>query len=338
MKKLLATLGALALLLAALLGALVLLVVLDLPEPGRGSDVESVPPVPRSLNLFQREDVGDAFAMTYGFVDHGRRRHDVTFHVSKADHAAAVRQFGANLERLSATANERSCESVKTWLDDAHSRYRGRLECEPVEGGVKYTTRGVPDDLFASVTARMASVYREELAGAAQEVGFTVDGDVLSVDHAAVVAWNRPYLEEAFEALDQARDGYDAQDTLGLFVAFVQEIAYEVPPTEWYDKLIAGLWVPAEVVVNNRGDCDSKADTFCALYSQIPDTRMIVVEVPGHALIGVRVPPLPGQRTVRIGNDEYVLCEVAGPGKVVPGHSVTVEGHFEYTRIDGPGG
>ena len=111
-----------------------------------------------------------------------------------------------------------------------------------------------------------------------------------------------------------------------------QEIRYEVPPNEQGGRQTLGFWVPTEVLVNHHGDCDSKAVTFCALWRAFA-TPMILIVLPHHVLVGVAMPPGPGEQFVRVGNRYYVLCEVAGPGKFAPG-TRAVEGSFRYLAID----
>jgi hypothetical protein len=119
---------------------------------------------------------------------------------------------------------------------------------------------------------------------------------------------------------------------MGLLVAFLQELRYEVPPDRVGQRDIFGFWVPAQVMASGEGDCDSKAAAFASLWRDRPSS-VIVILVPGHALVGVEARPGPGERFVRLGNRYYVPCEVAGPGKIPPGQS-GISGSFEYVAID----
>jgi hypothetical protein len=55
--------------------------------------------------------------------------------------------------------------------------------------------------------------------------------------------------------------------------------------------------------------------------------------VPGHALVGVEEKPGPDEAYVRLGNRYFVLCEVAGPGKIPPGRA-SISGSYEYVLIE----
>ena len=53
--------------------------------------------------------------------------------------------------------------------------------------------------------------------------------------------------------------------------------------------------------------------------------------------MGVEGTPGADEAYVQIGNRYFVLCEVAGPGKIPPGGS-RISGSFEYVMIEPAGG
>jgi hypothetical protein len=115
----------------------------------------------------------------------------------------------------------------------------------------------------------------------------------------------------------------------------MQELKYEVPPERIGRRDVFGLWVPEQVMTDGKGDCDSKATTFAALWRH-RRPRIVIILVPEHALVGVEGKPGPGESFVQIGNRYYVLCEVAGPGKLPPG-TKSISGSFDYVAVDSVG-
>ena len=105
-----------------------------------------------------------------------------------------------------------------------------------------------------------------------------------------------------------------------------------MPPPVELGRHILGFRVPTAVLVRGAGDCDSKSATFCALWRHLP-RRAILILVPGHALVGVEGKPRADEAYVRLGNRYFVLCEVAGPGKIPPGGEA-LSGSFEYVMIE----
>jgi hypothetical protein len=294
-------------------------------------------------NAFRRSASAEAYDLEYGFVDHQGESVDVSCRVLRRDHERLVARFGYAERDLEAAALARQ----QAFADD-ELRRRGlapyfRIEVGPdqvrsVSAGPEAWTGlrpGRVQELLAAVQALRADVVRlrDTLEPALyKERGFRLEGRDLFVDYPALVQWSAPALDACARALRWAGAGYGDREYLGLFTAFVQEIRYEVPPDVQGGRQTLGFWVPTEVLVNDHGDCDSKAVTFCALWRAFA-APMIVVVLPRHVLVGVAMPPGPGEQFVRIGNRYYVLCEVAGPGKFAPG-SRRVEGSFRYLAVE----
>jgi hypothetical protein len=165
-----------------------------------------------------------------------------------------------------------------------------------------------------------------------KERGFILANHRISIDYAGVAARSRRALSDCFQALEQAGSGYNQRQFLGLVVAFLQEVRYELPPDVIEGKRTLGFWVPTEVLVNDHGDCDSKSAVFAALWRSL-DAPMLFVSLPQHMLVGVEVKPGPGEKYVLVKNRYFVLCEVAGPGKSHPGER-EVSGSFEYVLME----
>jgi hypothetical protein len=165
--------------------------------------------------------------------------------------------------------------------------------------------------------------------------GFLLRGDELRIDYAPIVLRNITTLHNCFESIERSAPNYQNQDLIGLYLAFFQEIRYELPPDKIDKREIMGLYVPTEVVIHDHGDCDSKSLAFSAMIRSLK-IPLIVIRVPGHVLVGVESRPGPNQKFVRLGNRYFVLCEVAGPAKLFPGEegSTRVQGNFEYTLIE----
>jgi len=102
-----------------------------------------------------------------------------------------------------------------------------------------------------------------------------------------------------------------------------------------------GVYVPTEVLVNDHGDCDSKAVAFASMFRSFGSPVMLI-ELKHHVLIGAEVRPRPGEKYVLVNNHYYVIGEVAGPGKRRPGDAsrevwTEISGHFKYTLVPPPG-
>jgi hypothetical protein len=164
------------------------------------------------------------------------------------------------------------------------------------------------------------------------ERGLRLSGDEISIDYGREVARGTGPLQSCYEALRREGQGDGERRLLGLFLAFMQELRYEIPPDVEHGRHTLGFRVPTAVLASGSGDCDSKSAAFCALWRHLP-RRAILVLVPGHALVGVEGKPRANEAFVRLGNRYFVLCEVAGPGKIPPGGE-EISGSFEYVMVE----
>lgn len=297
-----------------------------------------------SRNAFGREDGGAAWRMRYGFVDHHGKTVDVGCAVDKREHEREVASFGYDQAELNAAVDAALTERVGRELEA-----RGLapyVDLRFHDGGSyewRSEIRGITDasevSRLVAERVRWKAWMEEELPGETRRIeaalykrhGFLLRRNRLSIDYGPLAVAATPRLSDCAGALEAAASGASERRALGLYLAFFQELKYEVPPDRQGRREILGLWVPTEVLVKGRGDCDSKAVAFCALWRN-RGPRAIVITVPGHALVGVEAKPGPGEHFVRLGNRYFVLCEVAGPGKFHPGEQA-ISGSFQYTEI-----
>jgi hypothetical protein len=295
-------------------------------------------------NAFRRSETADAYEVEYGFIDHQGESHDVACRILRRDHQGLVARFGyverdldaQVVARMQAFADDElrgrglapyfridvSPESVAPRLAASPGTWSGLASARVQE--LNAAVEKLRDEVVARRAAMEVAAYRER--------GFRLEGRDLSIDYPALVRWSAPALDGCAKALRWAGAGYDERQYLGMFVAFLQEMRYELPPDVQLGRQTLGLWVPTEVVASGRGDCDSKAVTFCALWRAFSSPTIVIV-LPRHVLVGVAMAPGPGQKFVRLGNRYYVLCEVAGPGKSPPGAG-RVEGSFRYMTVE----
>jgi hypothetical protein len=303
------------------------------------------PPTPQpspgaagSTGEFERRSSGSDEELRYGFSDYEGRAHRLTCFVSREAHEAETDRFGYVDEEAQREVTRRMIPLVQAELRGrgygsgvVRVYATGRLLYWELKG------QGAGTQAYAEVSSIVDAVWSRDTPQVQAEVykqhGFLLDGrNNLGIDYPAIAERAAPILQDCGHALYRAGTGYDLGQYLGLFVAFLQEIPYEVPPNEQGQKHTGGFYVPSEVLVGHHGDCDSKSAAFCALWMRF-GSPMLIVDLPHHVLVGVALPPRAGQQYVQIGADTFVLCEVAGPGKLRPGVSDSVSGLFNYQII-----
>lgn len=303
---------------------------------------------PGALNEFSREDVGWAYGLQYGFVDYAGEKQRVNFNVAKLVHEQEVAGFGyfedemrAEVDRLLQNHVDAEIEARKIGeyiKVRFHSGGGYRWESwipHTLDAGEYVRAKQEVDQLVQDLKKRYPSI-REQLEKPLYRArGFILRGRDLTIDHVGLAIRAEPGLRGCFDALYRISANYSERQRIGLYLAFLQEIRYVLPPDQENGREIMGLWTPTEVLVNNHGDCDSKSVAYASFCKSL-GVSCVFLDLPKHVLVGVEGRPGPGQKHVRLGNRYYILCEPAGPGKLHPGHpqSTDVEGSFEYAMLD----
>jgi hypothetical protein len=326
-------------------------------EPGPGPKARPTPapaptPVPEdylkhvgALNRFERTQAAGDFVLSYGFIDHHGRRQEITCRVARSDHERELGGFGYNRQSIVA----RTDATLQVWVDGelatrglaAHVHLRVKdgsydwklhLPADPERREeLRREAYAFLNRLYA-IWGRRRDAVREAHY---RERGFLLERGSLQIDYPRLVFSAQRPLNDCTRALATAAAEDSDRQRLGLFVAFFQELRYEVPPSLIDGRETGGLFVPTEVLVNDHGDCDSKSVAFAAMWRRF-SSAMLLIHLPRHMLVGVEARPRPGLQSVRVGNRYFVLCEVAGPGKWHPG-AKGVAGHFEYLLLEPAG-
>lgn len=301
-----------------------------------------------ALNEFRRDDEGERLRLSYGFVDYGGRPRHVSCEISKRDYDRDLTSFGYFEDELQKAVGAGLRERFEAEADRRGLRPYLHFE---LEGGSGYRWHWrIPEGLAALEAQELEARLRtfdvwldQRLSRQKEELvrrylgarGLLLKDGEISIDYEREIERDTGPLADCYAALRRAGEGGSDHRLLGLFLAFVQELRYEVPPSVELGRHILGFRVPTSVLVRGAGDCDSKSATFCALWRHLP-RRAILILVPGHALVGVEGKPRADEAYVRLGNRYFVLCEVAGPGKVPPGGEA-ISGDFEYVMIEPAG-
>jgi hypothetical protein len=133
------------------------------------------------------------------------------------------------------------------------------------------------------------------------------------VDFAAAASAMQSPLRAVAKALGDVPDiANEDRAKIALALGFFQEIPYAVLEDK---QRRGGDFLPGPALLaQNRGDCDSKAVALAAVLKNFTRFRkLVVVTMPGHAILAVDLPSQEGDWTVRSGGRQYVALEVSGP-------------------------
>jgi hypothetical protein len=135
---------------------------------------------------------------------------------------------------------------------------------------------------------------------------------VLRPDYAQIARLAVDDLVPVAAAMRQWTRGLSRREALGHLLLFIQSIPYDELEDRRTDT---GFLLPALVLAENRGDCDSKTVTFAALAHLLyPDLSVALVLLPRHAYLALGLAPEPGDQTLKIDRAIWTVAEAAGPG------------------------
>lgn len=129
------------------------------------------------------------------------------------------------------------------------------------------------------------------------------------------------YVKETTEALipvsqafyEKIKSNEDARAYFNLLLGWVQSIPYNALEDR-VSSSGSGFSPPLGVIMQNIGDCDSKAVLTSALVRAfLPTTKMVIVFLPDHALLGVALTPNAQDETIKVDGETYVLYDPTGP-------------------------
>jgi hypothetical protein len=136
-------------------------------------------------------------------------------------------------------------------------------------------------------------------------------------DHLRYIKENKSNLLPIAQAVyDKLPSNSETRAYVNLVLSWVQSIPYNTLENRLTSNG-AGYLPPLSVVANNQGDCDSKTVLMASLIrSLLPEVKMTMIYLPGHALLGVVLPFRTNEQTIDIDGLDYLLMEPTGPAKI----------------------
>lgn len=209
--------------------------------------------------------------------------------------------------------------------------HKDARKIDPREARVQIQRRG--QDIQIQVTSRSDNLLQKWQRSMAQSETRALDQylednyyshfrthmgqQAVKPDHLRYIAENTLDLLPVAQAVyDKLPEKSETRAYVNLLLSWVQSIPYNELANR-LDSNGAGYLPPVSVVANNQGDCDSKSVLMASLIrSLLPDVKMAMIYLPGHALLGVVLPFRVNEETFDIDGVDYLLMEPTGPAKI----------------------
>jgi hypothetical protein len=292
----------------------------------------------------RRLDLPDSIRLSYEWADASGRRWAIDLPISRGDLETSEQALGFSLTEL------------RAFLIDAEAQIRREQGLSPADIARTVVSRisnaelcrvgEDPKDEFNVVLRtnasqlpggqaevdRVLAAYRRRWEASRKAVcerlqarlkeyagahGMEVTPGGIAVDYRRLVRSSADRLKPLADEFRRIC-GRSKADLLAAVHSFVQSIPYEQGPPARDGRYTAGVDVPLKVLAEDRGDCDSKAVLFAAIWLDLSNARTILIQVPEHMLIGIALPFQEGT-SITIQSVRYLLLEMSCAAKTPPG-------------------
>jgi hypothetical protein len=259
-----------------------------------------VPPPPATA----RKDASDAATLSidYAFRTYDGEALSARFQIPRSSYEADFASWGyrdADLYVL------RYLRDAARWSAFKTANARGRSQAEL-------------DAELASIKTDYEWKFKEYLIARGFEIG---QGDFVRADLASLVRRSAPLVAPLARSLERSAKGRGSEWLADAATSMVQTaIEYKEVPSVIGPVHTGGVLPPARTLAEGWGDCDTKVALLAAILANWPSSKMIVVELPDHFLLGLRREPRSRQSFVLFGGEKYILIEASGPAWLPPGY------------------
>ncbi|WP_232367930.1 hypothetical protein [Alteromonas mediterranea] len=221
-----------------------------------------------------------------------------------------------------------------------------RVKIIPKRDSIDIQVKGANEDKVEAILSNLKAVQQEAYNAYLDEHYFTrfttlFNQKAIKPDHTRYATESVKPLVAASQAFyEKVNAQSDSRAYFSLILSWLQSIPYDTLE----DRVVSngsGYAPPINVLMQNVGDCDSKAVLASSMVRAfLPSTKMIMVFLPNHALLGIALTPMVGDRTIVHDGETYVLYDPTGPA-LIPFGQVSedteryiVTGRYQVEAVD----
>lgn len=238
------------------------------------------------------------------------------------DFAIPLSEFGEMPNTQAAFSNaimQRNIEVALLKYAKTIDAREGRIQIKRQGQGLEYGVRSRSPEQSQRIMTQLKTLSTDARSAYLEQHFYTnyrspVGIEAIKHDHQKYAQQSSAALTKVVEAIKaQQQNQYDAREFVKIALSWMQSIPYDVLESRATSNG-AGFVSPKDLLLQNQGDCDSKATLLAALmraYSQGVQQKMVLLD--NHALLAVAIPAGPLDKTIVENGIEYVLLEAAGP-------------------------
>lgn len=197
-----------------------------------------------------------------------------------------------------------------------------RVKIIPKRESIDIEVKGSNEEQVEAILQNLKTVQQKEYDKYLQTHYFTrfttlFNQQAIKPDHVRYAAESVKPLVAASQAFyEKLESDSDSRAYFSLLLGWIQSIPYDTLE----DRVVSngsGYAPPVSVLMQNLGDCDSKAVLASSMVRAfLPSTKMIMVFLPNHALLGIALTPMVNERTIEHDGDTFVLYDPTGPALI----------------------
>ena len=291
-----------------------------------------------SQTYFSKQYRGANMTFAYKWKDVYGAHQNLNFTLPISDMERGEREFKPYNNR------EANSYVYKKMVEYARKRSRVTgidLKLSSVNGGFKISARGgrsqrVVNDEVEHIKNMQSQLMKEYV----ESKWYTfMNDETIMPDHKRIAKRYIRAMSPVAKAMAPAIKHKRRRDKVNYVLSFLQNIPYDTLQSR-YTSNGAGFQTPYGVLSGNRGDCDSKSVAFASIMRNFyPQAKIVIVYVPGHALVGFNFPQGAKDQAIRINGVGYVLAEPVGPalakfGQISPESKAYLkQGDYSYQEV-----
>ena len=197
-----------------------------------------------------------------------------------------------------------------------------RIKITPKHESIDIQVTGSDEAKVKEILSKLKAIQQREYDKYLHDHYFTrfttlFNQQAIKPDHARYVAESVKPLVAASQAFyEKVASQSDSRAYFSLILSWLQSIPYDTLE----DRVASngsGYAPPVSVLMQNLGDCDSKAVLASSMVRAfLPSTKMVMVFLPNHALLGIALTPKADDKTIEHEGDTYVLYDPTGPALI----------------------
>lgn len=254
----------------------------------------------------------------YEWIDSTQKRHNLTFEIP----FETIEDLPLRQTNYKPKIAQRHVTVALTKAAKRINPKDAKVMIKPMGEAINIKVTGTDSEKIEEVQAQLRDVQQNAFDTYLHENYYTrfttmFNQSAIKPDHLRYIAESVKPLVPASQAFyEKIRENSTSRAYFGFLLSWVQSIPYDTLE----DRVAsngAGFAPPIGLLMQNLGDCDSKAVLASSMVRAfLPTTKMIMVFLPEHALLGIALTPISGDETIEHDGQKYVLYDPTGPALI----------------------